>query len=138
MSHVDLFELLNGSSVAPILLLQAWMVRYLAIEARKRGLRWWSWLRLPAHMDLVLAMFVFDAGVLARSFVSWAWRFFGSADFSAAEAAGLVAGGALIALGALCKIRALTRPDSGNGPWLASAAVTALAVAVLLLLMLAR
>lgn len=136
MSH-DLFEMLNGSSVTPILLLQIWLIRYLAIESRKRGLRWWNWFHLPAHMDLVLAMFVFDTGVLARSFFSWAWRFFGAGDVNAAEMAGLIAGGFLIVLGALCKIRALTRPEGGNGPWLASAAATALAVAVLLLLMLA-
>lgn len=138
MSAADLFELLNGSSVAPILLLQVLLSRYLAIEARKRGLRWWGWHRLPPDMDLVLAMFVFDAGVLARSFVSWAWRFFGAQDLASAESAGLVAGAFLIAVGALCKIRALTRPEYGNGPWLAASAATAVVVVVLLVLMLGR
>lgn len=119
-----LLELLNGSSITPSLLLMGVLTHYLSRQSRERNLRWFDWYRLPADMDLILAMFICDFGWFARSAITWGWRFFGMGDFNAAQVAGLTGGGVIVALGLLCKIRALTRPDYGDGPWLVSMGMT--------------
>lgn len=124
-----LLELLNGAAFTPELLCLAILANYLAREARDRGLRWFDWFHLPANMDLVLAVLICDFGLFARTTITWAWRFFGMGDFNAAQVAGLVGGGVFITLGFLCKIRALTRPDYGNGPWIVSSILCAVSTA---------
>lgn len=129
-----LLELLNGSAFTPELLCLAVLANYLAREARDRGLRWYDWGHLPLNMDLILAVFICDFGLFVRTAITVAWRFFGMGDFNAAQVAGLVGGGIFITLGFLCKIRALTRPDYGNRPWIISAilsASTTLAIGIL-------
>jgi hypothetical protein len=77
------------------------LATYLVRETRRRKVSVREWLfRLPPPMNFVLAVMVFDSGVALRS-------------------AGLPAiGGLVLIVGSLCKIRALSRPDWGDGPWL--------------------
>jgi hypothetical protein len=124
MSSNILLEVLNGSAITPELLLLLILTRYLMRTSREYGLSPLDWFHLPPHMDLILAMFICDIGLFARSVITWAWRFFGEGDFNSAQAAGLIAGGLLITIGLLCKIRALTYPNDGNTPWLLATAVT--------------
>lgn len=127
-------EILNGGAVTPELLCLVLLGIYLSKESRRRGLRWFNWFDLPPSMNLILAMFIFDAGVWSRSVIIWSWRRFTVApNFNRIETVGLIVGGLLIVLGSLCKIRALTRPDHGDGPWLAASAGTVTMIGVLLL-----
>lgn len=128
-------EILNGGAIAPELICLVLLGLYLAKEYRRRGGRSVNWFRLPPGMALVVAMFIFDFGVCVRSVTIWAWRrFFDAGDFGAMQTALLVAGGALIVVGSLCKIRALTAPDRGNGPWLVASAVSLAAIGLLIAL----
>lgn len=116
-------ELLNGAGVVLEFCFLSWMALYLWRESRRRNLKARDWLfRLPPSMHLAVAIFVFDSGVWLRSAVIWMWRrFFHAADFSALQLGLLGVGGFVLVVGSLCKIRAITKPDFGNGPWLMSA-----------------
>ena len=134
MTTTLFLEILNGGAVTPEVVCLVLLSIYLSKESRRRGLRWFNWFNLPPSMNLVLAMFIFDVGVLIRSEIIWYWRrFSGSANFTVAEIACLIFGGALVVIGSLCKIRALTRPDHGDGPWLAASAASVVMIGVLLL-----
>lgn len=128
-------EILSGGAITPELVCLVLLTIYLSKEAKRRGLRRRDWFKLPPSMNLILAMFVYDVGVFLRSGTIWAWRRFagGAGDFNSIEGLLLVLGGALIVLGSLCKIRALTKPDHGDGPWLAASAASAFMIGLLLL-----
>lgn len=117
-------EFLNGGAITPELLWMLLIGKYLHAEARRRGLHGFNWLSLPPNMNFMLAIFICDTGVWLRSTTIWAWRFFGAGDFGVIETSLLVAGGALIFIGYLCKIRALTYPEEGRGPWVKAAALS--------------
>lgn len=136
MSASSLLELLNGGAVTPEMLWLVLLGVYLSKEAKRRGLRAVDWFSLPPSMNLILAVFISDLGVTLRSATVWAWRRFngGAGDFSSIETAALIVGGTLIVVGSLCKIRAITEPDHGNGPWLLSMASAVVAILVLLAL----
>lgn len=133
MTFTDFFlEMLNGGAITPELL---WLIlcgRYLSKEATRRELDAWDWFSLPPSMNLILAVFISDAGVWLRSTIIWHWRWLGGGAFNEFQIGGLIVGGALIVLGFLCKIRAMTAPDQGDGPWLAAAALTIVVLAALL------
>ncbi len=131
MTDANLLELLNGAAVVPGLIVIALLTRYIVKEAKRRGLHPLNWGRFPPGMNLVLAMFLFVIGVWGEKVSKWAWRAFGAGPFGISLTASLIFFGFLIIIGLLCKIRALTRPDFGNWPWLASAAVTALVIGML-------
>lgn len=126
-------EMLNGGAVTPELFWLVLLARYLAKESNRRGLQPFDWFSLPPSMDLMLAIFISDAGVWLRSITIWAWRRFGGAgEFNSIEQLLLILGGALIVIGYLCKVRALTRPDHGDGPWLIAMGCSALVLAAML------
>jgi hypothetical protein len=126
-------EILNGGAITPELLWLILLARYLIAEARRRGLHGLAWFHLPPSMNLIVAIFICDAGVCLRSMTIWSWRrVFGAGDFSAVQSGLLIVGGALIVIGYLCKIRAVTEPDQGNGPWLRAATLTGAAIILLL------
>jgi hypothetical protein len=134
MNTAFFLEILNGGAVTPELIWLAMLTIYLAKESRRRGLRWFQWFHLPPSMNLILAIFVFDAAIVSRSWVIWAWRRFDEAgEFGPMQTAALTVSGFFILAGTLCKIRAWTHPDYGNGPWLLSCAVTVLAIVVLVI-----
>lgn len=115
-------ELLNGAGLVVDGIFLAWGVWYLRRETLRRNyassvLAWI--VRIPPHMNFVIAVLVHDAGVIARSAVIWAWRRAGAGDFSVDQLAALALGALMIVVGGLCKIRAVTKPDHGDGPWLA-------------------
>lgn len=126
-------EMLNGGAITPELFWLVLLAHYLATESKRRGLHAFDWFSLPPSMNLMLAIFIVDAGVWIRSVTIWAWRRFdGSGDFGAISSCSLIVGGALIVFGYLCKVRALTRPDHGDGPWLAAMASTVVVLVAML------
>jgi hypothetical protein len=128
-------EILNGGAITPELLWMLLLARYLTAESRRRGLYGFDWFSLPPSMNLVVAIFVCDAGVWIRSTTIWVWRRFDAAgDFNAVQFGLLILGGALIVVGYLCKIRAITYPDYGNKPWLIAGTLSAVAIVTQLLL----
>jgi hypothetical protein len=128
-------EMVNGAAVTPELICLVLLAVYLSKESRRRGLNSLDWFHLPPSMNLVLAIFIFDLGVTIRSTTIWIWhRFYNSGDMGDVLGAFLILGGILIVVGALCKIRALTEPDHGFRPWLLAAALTAIAIIVLVAL----
>lgn len=131
-SSAFFLEMLNGGAITPEFLWLVLLGIYLSRESQRRGLHWSDWFSLPPSMNLILAVFIADAGVWLRSLIVWNWRRTGAGEFNEAELLGLIVGGALIVLGFLCKIRAMTEPDHGPGPWLASAGLTALVLVAML------
>lgn len=121
-----LLELFNGSGMIVDGIFLAWCVWYLWRETGRRKdqqpeLRsvWTWWLHLPPAMNFIVAVLVHDSGVWMRSVVIWVWRrFYGAGDFGIAQGALMTLGGLAIVVGGLCKIRAVTKPFYGDGPWL--------------------
>ena len=136
MSSALFLEILNGGAITPELVCLVLLTIYLSKEAKRRGLRRLDWFKLPPSMNLILAMFVYDAGVFVRSVAVWGWRRFsgGTGNFTGPEGLALIIGGALIVIGSLCKVRALTRPDHGDGRWLVASASSAIVIVALILL----
>lgn len=118
-------EMLNGIGVILAVCFLVFLTVYLAREHKARDLRFRDWFfRLPPSMHLVVAIYVFDLGVVVRAGVIWMWRrFFSGGDMSLMQLMLLLFGAAIIALGSLCKIRAVSKPSFGNWPWLASLAL---------------
>lgn len=132
-SSAFFLEMLNGGALTPELFWLVLLARYLARESKRRGLHMLDWISLPPSMDLMLAIFISDTGVWIRSLTIWAWRRFGGAgEFNQVQLALLICGGALIVVGYLCKVRALTRPDEGDVPWLTAMACSAVVLVVML------
>lgn len=131
-SSAFFLEILNGGSIAPELIWMTMLGVYLSRESQRRGLRWFDWFRLPPSMNLILAVFICDAGVCLRSIIVWGWRRDGAGEFNEMEVAGLIVGSALIFCGYLCKIRAWTHPDYGDWPWVVACIVSAIMVVVLI------
>ncbi len=128
-------ELLNGGGMVLAAFFLWWMTIYLLKESTRRKLRALDWFgRLPPSMHLAVAIFVFDFGVVIWLAVRWTWRmFYGAADFGEAQIILLGIGSVVVIIGALCKIRAITRPDHGNWPWLMALAALAVFLAAMLL-----
>jgi hypothetical protein len=136
LSSPSLFlELLSGGAITPNLLWLVLLVRYLAKESRRRGLHALDWFSLPPSMNLILAITFCDFGTTLRAMTIWFWRRFGGAgDFTDLQLVLLVISGALVVAGTLYKIRALTEPDRGRGPWILATVATAAMLFVLLAL----
>ncbi len=129
-----LLEILNGGALTPG---QIWLVLiaiYLSRESKRRGLHRFDWFHLPPSMDFMVAVFIGDLGVEIKALTVWVWRrFLNAPDFNMLQSSMLIVGSALIVLGFLCKIRALTLPDHGRGPYLKAVGWTIAAVVVLLI-----
>lgn len=130
-----LLELFNGGFVLLEGVFLLWAVRYLWIEGRRRDLRFIDYFgRLPPSMGLVVAVIVFDFSSWLRSLVIWNWRRFYAAGTPALwHQHALIVAGAIGIIGALCKIRAVTKPDYGNEPWLFCLGLIAVYVVVSLM-----
>lgn len=114
-----LLELFNGGALILEGLFLLWALRYLWLESKRRNLRIRDWFYLPPSMSLVVAVIVFDFSSWLRSLVVWSWRrFYEAGAFQPWHTDILLAAGAIGVLGALCKIRAVTKPDYGSAPWL--------------------
>lgn len=114
-------ELLNGAGGIVDGFFVAWGIWYLWREGRRGRVAFWHrFLNLPAPMNFVVAVVVHDGGVLVRSATIWAWRrVYDGGDLGRVQLAVLIFGAAMIVVGGLCKIRAVTKPTYGNAPWLA-------------------
>jgi len=128
-------ELLNGSGMVLEAIFVLLMLGYLWRETARRGLTIRAWFcgGLPPSMHFAVAVIVFDGGVLIRTAFVWVWRrFYGAGEFGPWFMLAFMLAAALIAIGAIYKIRAISRPDYGDGPWLLSiAAVLAFLMASL-------
>lgn len=125
-------EMLNGVGVILAVCFLAFLTVYLAREHKARDLRFRDWFfRLPPSMHLVVAIYVFDLGVVVRAGVIWIWRrFFSGGDMSLIQLALLLVGAGIIAIGSLCKIRAISKPSFGNWPWVASTGLVVFYLAI--------
>lgn len=118
-------EILNGGVVTPELIWLCLLTVYLCKESKRRELHALDWFHLPPSMNLMVAIWVFDAASVLRASVVWAWRRFdGGGEFAVWQMGALMVCGAFTLIGSLCKIRAWTYPDHGNGPWLVSLFLT--------------
>lgn len=114
-------ELLNGSDVILKGIFMLWALRYLWLETKRRKLRFRDWFlfRLPPSMGFIIAVIVADFSTWIRSAVIWSWRrFYGSADYTAWQLELLLLAGLIGIVGGVCKIRAVTKPEYGDEPWL--------------------
>jgi hypothetical protein len=128
-------ELLNGAGAIIGISFLGLMARYLILESRRRHLRWRDWIfDLPPSMHLAVAIFVCDLGVSIRTSLIWYWRHFGDGNFTVGQMVTLGIGAAIIVIGSLCKIRSITKPDLGDGPWLLSLAAVVLFGLVIVLM----
>lgn len=113
-------ELLNGASFVVDGFFIVWGVWYLYREGLRRKVPFWRrFLKLSAPMNFVVAVVVHDAGVVMRSAVIWLWRRAGAGDLGPWQLFFLTLGAAMIVVGGLCKVRAVTKPAYGDAPWLA-------------------
>lgn len=122
-----LLELFNGISVILEGIFLLWGARYLYLEMNRRELRVRDWFlfRLPPSMNFIIAVLVFDIASWLRSLVVWSWRrLYNSGDFTRWHLILLLVAAVIGFVGALCKIRAVTRPDQGDGPWLLCLAIS--------------
>ena len=127
---VLLLELFNGGSVLLEGVFLLWALRYLWLEKRRRNLRLLDWARFPPSMGFIVAVMTFDFASWLRSLVIWSWRrFYHSGEFMQWHLILLVLAGGIGIVGALCKIRAVTKPDYGDEPWLICLALTLVFVA---------
>lgn len=136
MSNPGLFlEILNGGAVTPESLWLVLLAIYLSKESKRRGLRCLDWFHLPPSMNLIVAIFVCDAGISLRSFTIWTWRRFFSdgGHMNGAHAAAMILGSCLVLIGTLCKVRAITEPDHGKWPWIFATISTAAVILALII-----
>jgi len=132
MNSAALSELLSSSVPFPAAVWLTLLGIYLANESTRRGLHPLDWFNLPPSMNLIVAVFVGDAGDLIRAIGVLAWRRDGgSGEFSPFVTACFLVSGALVVMSMLCKIRAWTLPDHGHAPWLLTLAGGVLLVAIL-------
>ncbi len=134
MSPAFFLEILNGGAVTPELIWLCILTVYLCKESKRRDLHPLDWFHLPPSMNLILAIFIFDAAIVSRSWIIWGWRRFDAAgDFGPMQTLALSISGFFILAGTLCKIRAWTHLDYGNWPWLVAGIATALSVIALII-----
>lgn len=120
MTEEEFSQHLNGVSVAICGVFMVWAIVFLWRETRRRKLTPIDLvIRMPPPMCFTFAVLVFDSGVWLRAMVIWVWRrFYDSGPFGPYQLAGLTAGAFLIAVGGLMKVRAVTKPDWGDLPWM--------------------
>lgn len=124
-------EILSGGGIVPAVMWLTLLTLYLTRESERRGLSALDWLHLPPSMNLILALYLADIGVLL--FLVWLWRMFaGAGTFGPLQSLLLMTAGAFVVIGGLCKIRALTAPDHGNLPWFLAGCATLLVMSILL------
>ena len=124
-------ELINGATHIVGAFFLWHMAVYLVRETHRRRLKLRAWFfKLPVSMHFAVAILVFDFGVWMKAFVVWIWRMLGAAPFTLTVMTLLWIGSLIILIGGLCKIRAITKPDRGNGPWLLAAGAVVVFVVV--------
>lgn len=101
--------ILRGAAIILDAIFICLLASYLIRETRRRHLRARDWVvMLPPPMHFAVSVIVCDLGVLIY-LAGW--------DVPAIRLAGV----GVILTGALCKIRSISKPDYGDGPWLLSA-----------------
>lgn len=125
-------EISSGSGIVPEFICMVILIVYLGREANRRRFTWMNWLSPPPQMDFAIAICIFNLGVLTNSLTVWAWRrIFKAGDFSLAQLLSLGIGRTLIIFGAICMVRALTKPDLGDKPWYLTWLATVIAALML-------
>lgn len=131
MNSATLSELLGSSIPFPAAVWLTLLGIYLANESVRRDLHPLDWFNLPPSMNLIVAVFVGDAGDLVRSIGVLTWRRGGGGEFTPFVTACFLLSGGLVVMSLLCKIRAWTLPDHGHAPWLLTLVGCILVVALL-------
>lgn len=123
-----LLELLNGCGAVLDAIFIYWLVRYLIRETRRREIPLRDWIsRIPPSMHFATAIVIHDIGVFIRAATLWSWRrFHGAGNIDLPILVLLAIGAIFIAVGAICKIRAVSHPDYGDSPWLFAIAAAAI------------
>ncbi|HXP66173.1 MAG TPA: hypothetical protein VN815_11925 [Steroidobacteraceae bacterium] len=87
---------------------------------------------LPPAIALAALLYLDKVGTLLTRSVVWMWRVFGEGvvPFTDAETFFLLGGSLITSIAVLLMIRLLTRPRFGDWPWMASASITCLYLAV--------
>lgn len=117
-------EIFNGMGMVLSAIFLVLMIQYLVKETRRRKLPYRSWFfRLPPSMHFAVAITVYVFGVLMRTSAAWTWRRFGyGGEFGAGLICMFAMSAVIIVVGGICQIRAISKPDWGDGPWLLSTA----------------
>lgn len=123
-------EILNGAWSILSLCLLIFLIVYFIGQWRAENLNWKSLVALPLGMMVALSLFIQNSGAFASRATVWWWRHFSpGAPLSTINIYALIAAAAVANIGALMVIRVFSRPRFGDGPWLASLAVTVVYVA---------
>lgn len=123
-------EVTSGSGVVPLFILTLILINYIIRESYRRIQAGYDvdWISPPPHIDFALAVLTLVVGVLINATVVWAWRrFFGGIDFNMLQKVLLGIGRTLTLFGSICIVRALTKPDYGDKPWIIAWAATIMA-----------
>lgn len=130
-------EIISGAGALLEFLFLLGLVQYLRKECIRRKLTKTDMLllRFPPSMNLAVALVTFDTGVTIQRAIIWAWRaLYDAGELSRLQLAGIAFGGLLIVIGGLCKIRSVTQPDLGAGPWVVSMILVVLFVVLSLVI----
>ena len=130
MAITRVLEILNGAALLPVMICLVLLGRYISLEAVRRGLHALDWWHLPPSMSFALAIFIFMAFVGMRYLATVIFYSIGQNVAPLAVLFGFAMVGMIIGL--LCTIKAITEPEYGKLPWLASTAATLCFMTVLL------
>jgi len=110
-------EVTGGSSIIPLLIVMVILAIYLFNEADRRQANF-NWLHPPPQMDFAIAVFIVILGILINAISIWIWRrIYNASDFDIIQLMALGLSRTLTVFGAICMVRALTKPDLGDKPW---------------------
>lgn len=124
-------EVSNGSWTILTLYFLVFLSIYLYLETVRRKVRLKDWIvGLPLGMVVAASLYVQNAGSLATRGVVWFWRHFdrGVVPLTDIEMIMLIVGSFIAAVGLLMMIRAFSRSQFGNWPWVSAAVFTAVYV----------
>jgi hypothetical protein len=130
MAITRVLEILNGAALLPVMICLFLLGSYISREAVRRGLHALDWWHLPPSMSLAFAMFIFVAFVGMRYAATVVFYSIGQRVAPLGVLFGFAIVGMIIGL--LCTIKAITEPDYGKLPWMASTLATVCFMAVLL------
>lgn len=126
----QVLRVLNGAAVVPAFILLGVLILYLCRESVRRGLNPLGWFHLPPSMNLALAVFVLVAFLALRVATTWSWYLIGGKILTLQMTFAVAIVGIIVGL--LCIIKAITAPDYGRWPWLATMMATIVLALVLI------
>jgi hypothetical protein len=124
-------EIINGSVAILSFLLIFFLLSYLISDIQREGFSARNFLIKSTAISLVVALLVEKSGTFMTRTIVWAWRTRGGTlPFTTVEGFFLISGAVFTAFGLIMMIRVLSRPQLGDWPWMTSATVSLLYVAM--------